>query len=371
MGGWRCRRQTGVLTPSTLEAQCPPASTRSSSDSMSWLMTSSHPAVGLVARPRSPTLNCSVWLSRRCCWTAPATGGFWPSRATASGTCFPTFPSSPPTTSASAPWPPDRAPAQPHRVRVALVLRRVVAGGRHPGPLRAVARDRPALGAGRLCRLRMEPLALPSFLGISPRAGLRARRDAWGLRTGPSQRQRAQGRRGDPRTPARGRTHHPGRQGLRGPRLRSHGRADGRTTHPARPQGRTTTPRPAGRGPPVDRIDHRHPQGQLSSSATAHAPCPASWPASPPASSLWPPPSATTNSPAAGTAASSPTTTDSIDMESIIQLGGALFMSYGSAYGAECLCQRRSSDRDGARRGVAQRLPRSAGRRTARPAFDR
>ncbi len=168
----------GVSAPSTLEVQCPPASTRSSSDSTCWPMTFCCRAVVPAGPPGSPAPSWSVWPSRRCCWTAPATGGSWRSRATDSGTCFRICPSSPATTSACASW---RRRSSGCSTSWSSSRRLSVTGcGCLMAPRSRVAsRARPPpVGACRLRRLRVEPLALPPLLGISARAHLCPGRDA-------------------------------------------------------------------------------------------------------------------------------------------------------------------------------------------------
>ena len=166
----------GVLASSTLEASCPSASTRSSSDFTCWLMTSCFHAWVLAARPGSPTPSWCAWPSLRCCWTAPATGGSSRSRATGWGTYFPTCPSSRAITSASA-----RSRLRSSGCSTCLPSNRrpsVTGCGclmAHRSP--AASRAKP-LGARGLRRLRLESLALAQLLGISARLGLRARRHA-------------------------------------------------------------------------------------------------------------------------------------------------------------------------------------------------
>ena len=74
------------------------------------LVDDSCPRAGDQAvRPGSPTPSSSRWRSPRCSWDSPTTASSWRWPATGSGTCSPTCPSSPATTSGCGARAPDRA----------------------------------------------------------------------------------------------------------------------------------------------------------------------------------------------------------------------------------------------------------------------
>ncbi len=215
MGGWRASK-TGVLTPST--SACPPSS-------LDTLLIGLYVLADDCRGPgRPPQITDAELLClavAQMLLDCPGDRRLWPSRATASGTCFRDLPKQLAYNKRPRPGSCARSTSSCSS-RLAFCDELWLVDGtpvpcgsraRPPG-----ARSRPAMpptdGAART----------PVILGISPRAGLRARRDACGLRTSASAR--------SPRRSSRRRAHHPGRQGLRGPRLRSHGRADGRTTGP-------------------------------------------------------------------------------------------------------------------------------------------
>src|ERR1035437_1784475 len=87
----------------------------------------------------------------------------------------------------AAPRAADRCVHRSSRSRLAIVWRQSAIAGHHTGPVRTVARDDAALGAGRQRELRLLRRTFPPLLGISAVPAVRPGRHANPLRAVPGQ----------------------------------------------------------------------------------------------------------------------------------------------------------------------------------------